>query len=45
VADLIVFPAHAFLIVEESLREQESEGVEMPAMERDELALRSRFLP
>jgi hypothetical protein len=38
---LIVFPAHALLIVEERLREQEAEGVEMPVgIERDELALR-----
>jgi hypothetical protein len=38
---LIAFPAHALLIVEERLREQEAEGVEMPErMERDELALR-----
>jgi hypothetical protein len=38
---LVVFPAHALLIVEERLREQEAEGVEMPAgIERDELALR-----
>ena len=27
---LIVFPAHALLILEERLREQEAEGVEMP---------------
>ena len=40
-SDLIVFPAHALLIVEERLREQEAEGVTMPEdMERDELALR-----
>lgn len=38
---LITFPAHALLIVEERLKEQEAEGVEMPAgMDRDELALR-----
>lgn len=37
----ISFPAHALLIVEERLKEQEAEGVEMPAgMDRDELALR-----
>jgi hypothetical protein len=37
---LITFPAHALLIVEERLRDQE-EGVEMPAgIERDELTLR-----
>jgi hypothetical protein len=38
----ITFPAHAaLLILEERLREQEDEGVEMPeGMERDELALR-----
>jgi hypothetical protein len=40
-ARLITLPAHALLILEERLREQEAEGVEMPAgMERDELALR-----
>jgi hypothetical protein len=34
------FPAHALLILEERLREQEAEGVEMPeGRERDELAL------
>jgi hypothetical protein len=38
---LISFPAHALPILEERLREQEAEGVEMPErMERDELALR-----
>jgi hypothetical protein len=38
---LIVFPAHALLMLEERLAEQEAEGVEMPeGMERDELALR-----
>jgi hypothetical protein len=37
----IVFPAHALLIVEEHLKEQESEGVRMPeGMPLDELALR-----
>jgi hypothetical protein len=37
----IIFPDHALLIVEERLREQQAEGVEMPEeMERDELALR-----
>jgi hypothetical protein len=37
----IVFPAHALLIVEERLREQQAEGVRMPAgMPLDELALR-----
>jgi hypothetical protein len=37
---LVTFPAHALLILEERLREQEGEGVEMPeGMERDELAL------
>jgi hypothetical protein len=37
---LITFPAHALLILEERLAEQEAEGVEMPeGMERDELAL------
>jgi len=41
VTDLIVFPAHAQLILEERLQEQEADGVEMPeGMERDELALR-----
>ena len=41
VADLIVFPAHALLIVEERLREQEAEGVRMPeGVPVDELALR-----
>jgi hypothetical protein len=39
-APLIAFPAHALLIVEERLAEQEAQ-VEMPeGMERDELALR-----
>jgi hypothetical protein len=38
---LISFPAHALLILEERLREQEAQGVEMPeGMERDEPALR-----
>jgi hypothetical protein len=38
---LIVFPAQALLIVEERLKEQEAEGVQVPeGMERDELALR-----
>jgi len=38
---LVVFPAHALLIIEERLREQEAEGVKMPeGMEPDELALR-----
>jgi hypothetical protein len=38
---LIAFPAHALLILEERLREQEAEGVKIPeGMERDELALR-----
>jgi hypothetical protein len=40
-APLIAFPAHVLLIVEERLKEQEAEGVEIPErMERDELALR-----
>jgi hypothetical protein len=40
-APLIAFPAHALLIVEKRLAEQEAQGVEMPeGMERDELALR-----
>jgi hypothetical protein len=39
--DVVTFPAHALLILEERLAEQEAEGVEMPeGMERDELALR-----
>jgi hypothetical protein len=39
--ELIVFPAHARLILEERLAEQEVQAVEMPeGMERDELALR-----
>jgi hypothetical protein len=39
--EMIAFPAHALLILEERLKEQESKGVEMPAgMARDELALR-----
>ena len=38
--ELVTFPAHALLIVEERLREQEADGVEMPVgMEREELAL------
>ena len=38
---LIVLPEHALLIVEERLREQQSEGVRMPeGMPLDELALR-----
>jgi hypothetical protein len=38
---LVVFPAHALLILEERLAEQEAEGVEMPeGMDWDELALR-----
>jgi hypothetical protein len=41
VPGLISFPAHALLILEEHLVEQEAEGVEMPEwMEIDELALR-----
>lgn len=37
----IVFPAHALLILEERLREQEAESVEMPKdIERDEPAVR-----
>jgi len=41
VDSLIVFPTHALLVVEELLREQAAEGVEMPeGMARDELALR-----
>jgi hypothetical protein len=39
--ELMTFPEHALLIVEERLREQEAEGVRMPeGMERDELAIR-----
>jgi hypothetical protein len=38
---LIVFPAHALLIVEERLKDQESEGVRMPeGVGLDELAIR-----
>jgi hypothetical protein len=38
---LLVFPAHALLIVEERLREQEAEGVRMhEGVPLDELALR-----
>jgi hypothetical protein len=38
---LISFPPHALLIVEERLREQEAEGVQMPeGLPLDELALR-----
>jgi hypothetical protein len=38
---LVVFPAHALLIVEERLREQQAEGVETPkGMPLEELALR-----
>jgi hypothetical protein len=38
---LISFPAHALLIVEERLREQQAEGVEMPvSIDLDDLALR-----
>jgi hypothetical protein len=40
-APLVIFPAHALLIVEERLREQQAEGVQMPeGMPLDELALR-----
>jgi hypothetical protein len=36
-SELIAFPAHALLILEERLAEQEAEGVKMPeGMERDE---------
>jgi hypothetical protein len=39
--ELLVFPAHAVLIVEERLREQQREDVRMPAgIPLDELALR-----
>jgi hypothetical protein len=39
--DLISFPAHTILIVEERLREQQVEGVRMPeGMSLDELAFR-----
>jgi hypothetical protein len=37
---LIVFPAHALLVVEERLKEQEAEGVQLPDVPKDELALR-----
>jgi hypothetical protein len=38
---LLCFPGYRLLVVEERLREQEAEGVDMPGgMERDELALR-----
>jgi hypothetical protein len=41
VADLIAFPAHALLILEERHGEQEAADVELPeCMQRDELALR-----
>lgn len=37
----VAFPAHALLILEERLREQEAEGIRMPeGMELDGLALR-----
>jgi hypothetical protein len=40
-SDLISFPAHALLVVEERLREQRAAGVRMPPhMQLDELALR-----
>jgi hypothetical protein len=39
--DLIVFPEHVLLIVEERLREQQAEGVRMPeGVALGELALR-----
>jgi hypothetical protein len=39
--DLLSFPVHALLIVEERLREQQAEGVRMPeGMPLVELALR-----
>jgi hypothetical protein len=38
---LIVFPAHALLIVEERLKDQAAEGVRLPeGLPLDELALR-----
>jgi hypothetical protein len=38
---MISFPAHSLLIVEERLKEQEAEGVQMPdGILLDELALR-----
>jgi hypothetical protein len=38
---MIAFPDHALLIVEERLREQEAEGIQMPdGMPLDESALR-----
>ena len=40
-SEFLVFPAHALLIVEERLREQEAEGVEVPDhLALDDLALR-----
>lgn len=37
----VVFPAHALLVLEERLNEQQAEGVRMPeGMPLDELALR-----
>lgn len=39
--EMVHFPAHALLIVEERLAEQESEGVRMPPdLDRTELALK-----
>ena len=37
---MIVFPAHQLLVVEERLKEQEAEGVNMPNMPKHEMALR-----
>jgi hypothetical protein len=37
----VVFPAHALLVVEERLKEQQAEGVRLPdGVPLDELALR-----
>ena len=39
--ELVSFPAHPLLVVEERLREQQAQGVRVPeGMELDELALR-----
>jgi hypothetical protein len=41
----IVFPAHALLIVEERLKEQEADGIRLPeGMPLDEVALRVQIL-
>jgi hypothetical protein len=42
----LVFPSHALLIVEERLREQEAEGVEMPeGIERESWRFGFSLLP